>query len=202
MLRQRIARLTVSFLVTMSLMVTGSVTALAKAPSVESTEYKGKGRVEIDFHGKVRYKRLKITVKDTKGKKYKVKNIRRDDDDLNFTIRNFKKGRTYRITVKGVKRRGTAAYGKFTRKVKIPAAAKAGAAISRDKALQIAKNHASKTWNASGFWDVDVERDRYGSQSVWEVSFNGTRNGRPYEFEYEIAVNGGRIIYRHCEYDD
>lgn len=194
MLKQRIARLTVSLLVAMSLIVTGSITALAAAPSVEDIEYKGNGRVEVDFHGDVRYKRVKITVKDTKGKKYKVKSIRKDDDDIKFTIKNFKKGRTYRITIKGVKRVGTAKYGKVKGKVKIPAAANTGSAISKSKAIEIAKNHASKTWGAKGFWDVEAEKDRYGGQSVWEVDFDGTINGQKYEFEYKIAVNGGKIL--------
>lgn len=201
MLKQRIARLSVSLLVAMSLIVTGSVTVLAAAPSVEDVEYKGKGRVEVDFHGDVSYKRVKITVKDTNGKKYKVKSIRKDDDDIKFTIKNFKKGRTYRITIKAVKSWRTRKYSSVKCKVKIPKAA-TGKAISKSKAIEKAKNHASKTWGAKGFWDVDAEKDRYSGQSVWEVDFNGSINGKPYEFEYKIAVNGGKILSKHHEYDD
>ena len=202
MLKQRIARLTISLLAAMSLMIAGSVTVLAAAPSVEDVEYKGKGRVEVDFRQDVSYKKsVKITVKDTSGKKYKVKNVWKDDDEIKFTIKNFKKGKKYKITIKGVKQWGTSGYGKVKTSVKIPAPAK-GNKISKSKAIEKAKNHAKNTWKGKNFRDVEAEKDYYNGQSVWEVEFNGTINGKPYEFEYKIAVNGGKILKSKKEWDD
>ena len=201
MIRKRIVRWTVSLAVMFTMLLASQIGAMAASPTVEDVEHKGKGRVEVDFYGKVRYKNLKVSVKDTSGRKYRVTRVRRDDDDVKFTIRNYKAGKTYRITVKGVKMAGTNSFGKATAKLKIPKAAK-GKAISARKAISKAKKHAKKKWGATGIWDVDVDRDRYRGQPVWEVSFSGNINGQEYEFEYEIARKGGKILRREKELDD
>ena len=201
MIRKRIVRWTVSLAVMLTMLLASQIGAMAASPTVEDVEHKGKGRVEVDFYGKVRYKNLKVSVKDTSGRKYRVTRVRRDDDDVKFTIRNYKAGKTYRITVKGVKMAGTNSFGKATAKLKIPKAAK-GKAISARKAISKAKKHAKKKWGVTGIWDVDVDRDRYRGQPVWEVSFSGNINGQEYEFEYEIARKGGKILRREKELDD
>lgn len=201
MIRKRIVRWTVSLAVMLTMLLASQIGAMAASPTVEDVEHKGKGRVEVDFYGKVRYKNLKVSVKDTSGRKYRVARVRRDDDDVKFTIRNYKVGKTYRITVKGVKMAGTNSFGKATAKLKIPKGAK-GKAISARKAISKAKKHAKKKWGVTGIWDVDVDRDRYRGQPVWEVSFSGNINGQEYEFEYEIARKGGKILRREKELDD
>lgn len=201
MINKRMIRWTVSLAVMLTMVFTSQITAMAASPTIEEVEHKGKGRVEVEFFGKVKYKKLKIYVKDTSGKKYKVKNIRKDNDDVKFTIKNYKKGKKYRITIKGVKRAGTNTYGKATAKLTIPKSAK-GKAISSSKAIAKAKKDAKSKWGATGIWDVDVDRDRYKGQPVWEVSFSGTIKGKPYEFEYEIARKGGKILRRTKELDD
>lgn len=201
MIRKRIVRGTVSLAVMLTMLLASQIGAMAASPTVEDVEHKGKGRVEVDFYGKVRYKNLKVSVKDTSGRKYRVTRVHRDDDDVKFTIRNYKAGKTYRITVKGVKMAGTNSFGKATAKLKIPKAAK-GKAISARKAISKAKKHAKKKWGVTGIWDVDVDRDRYRGQPVWEVSFSGNINGQEYEFEYEIARKGGKILRREKELDD
>lgn len=201
MIRKRITKLAVTLVMMMAMLLGSGVTAMAASPTVEEVEHKGKGRVEVDFYGNVRYKNLKVTVKDTSGKKYKVSRVRRDSDEVKFTINNYKRGKTYKITVKGVKVAGTEKYGKATAKLKIPKSAK-GKAISASKAVSKAKKDAKSKLGATGIWDVDVDRDRYRGTPVWEVSFSGTINGEPYEFEYEIARKGGKILRREKEYDD
>ena len=100
-------------------MVVAAVPAFA-APKVRKAEYEGKGRVEVDFNSKVRYKNVKVTVKDNKGAGYSTKINEKDDDDLTFTINNFKTGSTYTYTISGVRKNGEKNYGSVTGKVSIP----------------------------------------------------------------------------------
>ena len=77
-------------------MVVAAVPAFA-APKVRKAEYEGKGRVEVDFNSKVRYKNVKVTVKDNKGAGYSTKINEKDDDDLtpatkeNMTLEDLEK---------------------------------------------------------------------------------------------------------------
>ncbi len=196
---KKITRVFTVLTVMMTMLFGAQTGAFAAAPTIEDIEHTGKGRIEVDFHQDVQYKNSKVVVKDTKGNKYKVKNIYRDDDDMKFTIKNYKKGRTYKITIKGVRKQGTSKYGKVTGKVKIP---KASSTISRSKAISIAENHAKKTWGATGFYNEDAEKDYYNGKSVWEVDFEGTENGATYEYEYKINRSSGKIMYSNRELDD
>jgi len=99
--------------------IVAAVPAFA-APKVKKAEYEGKGRVEVDFNSKVKYKNVKVTVKDNKGAAYSTKINEKDNDDLAFTIKNFKTGRTYTYTISGVKKNNESSYGKVTGKVTIP----------------------------------------------------------------------------------
>ena len=198
---KKFLRIPIVLAASLIMLLAASVSAMAAAPIVEDVDYEGSGRVEVEFYGKVQYKNVKVKVKDTSGKSYTASIINKDSDDIKFRIKNYKTGKTYKISVKGVRERGTSAYGTATCKLKIPKAS-SGKSISASKAVSIAKKDAKSRWNAKGIWDVDVERDRYRGVPVWEVSFSGTIKGRPYEFEYEIARKGGKILYREKEYDD
>ena len=200
---KKMKRIAVSLAMALTMLMSSVVGVSASAPTIEEIEHKGNGRIEVEFYGKVKYRRAKVYVKDTSGKKYKVTRVRKDDDDIKFTIKNFKRGKTYKITIKGVKVRGTKKYGKRTGRITIPKVA-TGKAITGAKALEIAKKHATGTWKASNLWDVDCERDTFRGQKVWEVDFDGLINGVHYEFEYKIAVNGGKILasYHKVDYDD
>lgn len=101
-------------------MVAAAMPAFA-APKIKKAEYEGKGRVEVDFNSKVRYKNVKVTVKDNKGASYSVKINEKDHNDLTFTIKKFKTGRTYTYTISGIRKSGEKSYGKVTGKVAIPA---------------------------------------------------------------------------------
>ena len=83
--------------------IVAAVPAFA-APKVKKAEYEGKGRVEVDFNSKVKYKNVKVTVKDNKGATYSTTINEKDNDDLTFTIKNFKTGRTYTYTISGIKK--------------------------------------------------------------------------------------------------
>lgn len=92
------------------------------SPKIKEAEYEGNGRVEVDFGSKVKYKNVKVTVKDSKGKAYSTKINEKDDDDLTFTIKKFKKGLTYTYKISGIKKKTEKNYSTITGKVKIPAA--------------------------------------------------------------------------------
>ena len=66
----------------------------AAAPKKESVEYKGNGRVDVEFRTKVNYKNTSVTVKDSSGKRYSAYIVDKDSDDLEFRIKNFKKDGT------------------------------------------------------------------------------------------------------------
>lgn len=119
-MRQRITRFAVVLMTVGALLFTSQTSAEARAPYIEDVEHKGGGRIEVDFHGDVSYSNCKITVKDNKGKKYKAVKIRKDEDDLRFTIKKYKRGRTYKITISGIRLIGTSGYGKRSCKVRIP----------------------------------------------------------------------------------
>jgi hypothetical protein len=110
-------------LATLMIMVWATIAAVPAfaAPKVKKAEYEGKGRVEVDFNSKVKYKNVKVTVKDNKGASYSTKINEKDNDDLAFTIKNFKTGRTYTYTISGVRKSGEKSYGTVTGKVSIPA---------------------------------------------------------------------------------
>ena len=43
----------------------------AEAPTVDSVEYKGSGKVEVEFYEDVSYKNTRVTVKDSSGRNYR-----------------------------------------------------------------------------------------------------------------------------------
>lgn len=199
MKRNIIARASLMAVLIMTLVITSAIPAFASAPRLEKAKYEGSGKVDVDFTRDVYYKHSKVTVKDSKGKTYKAVITNRDDDDLDFRIKNFKTARTYYFTIKGVKVRGTSSYGTVKGTVKIPSVK---STISRTKALSIAKKHAANKWGASGFYDVDADRDTYRGINVWEVDFSTYSRGGEYEYEYEISLKTGKILSCHREWDD
>ena len=247
-MKRIISRVLLTAVITMTMMLAGAISSFAAAPAIEDIEYKSNGRVEVEFYGKVKYNKAKVSVKDNSGKKYKVTSIKKDDDDINFTIKNFKPGKTYKITISGVKTRTSKKFGKVTGNIKVPAAKKSAKkkipvapktpvtpktpvapmapetivaapstnnnvafntaavatinTIDAAAAIKIAQDHAAKTWGAGRFWKVEVESDREYGQAVWEVEFNGTINNMPFEFDYDIAMNGGKILQAKHEFDD
>lgn len=92
------------------------------SPKIKEAEYEGNGRVEVDFGTKVSYKNAKVTVKDSNGKAYSTKINKKDDDDLTFTIKSFKKGLTYTYKISGIRKKTEKSYSTITGKIKIPAA--------------------------------------------------------------------------------
>lgn len=189
------------------------VSAASKgAPRIEDVEYKSKGVVEVDFVGNVKYKNVKITAKDNKGKKYSVSVVNRDKDDIKFKIKKFKKNRTYTFNIKGVKKWKADKYRTIKGKVRIPAEKKVNPAPNQDqsqnqdrnqnkdqnligleKARAIALEDAGM--NAADVTFVQAKEDYDDGRLVYEVDFCG--NGA--EYEYDIDARTGEILKRDIE---
>lgn len=104
--------------------IAASPVAAASAPKIDDVDYEGKGKVEVEFKGKVRYSNSSVTVKDASGKAYTAKITDRDSDDITFRIKNYKTATTYHFTIHGIKKRGASSYSSVSGKVRIPAAGK------------------------------------------------------------------------------
>ena len=102
-----------------ALLTMGSIPARA-AVHIEEIEYDGKGKFEIDFTSDVKYKKFKLTVKDSKKKAQKVRIIEKDEDELDFRIVNNKPGETYSYKITGIRKKGDKKNTTLTGKVRIP----------------------------------------------------------------------------------
>ncbi len=114
--------------------------------------------LEVDFISRVMWKgSAKVTsVKDNKGKTYKGYLGERDDDDCEIYISKLKTGRTYTITISGIKEFGTAKYRKLTLKVKIPAAG------SSSKKVKVRKVTVD---DDDGITEIDV---KFAGKVIWK----------------------------------
>ena len=182
-----------------ALLITTAASAFAAAPAIRKTEYEGKGRVDVDFTKKVAYKNAKVTVKDSDGTAYTATIIDKDNDDLDFKIKNYKEGKTYTFTISGVRVKGTKKYGKVSGQVEIPAPAPAK--VAKADAIKKAVSHAKKKLNASNIRDKEAQKDTYKGTPVWEVEFEGKIDGKWYDFEYDIRRSDGKILNYEYEID-
>ena len=94
--------------------------AAGTTPRIEEVSYEGNGKVEVEFDRAVQYKNLKITVTDTSKKKYKVRILEKDDDELEFQIVKYKKGKKYNFKIKSVRYKKYRVYKTVKGSVKIP----------------------------------------------------------------------------------
>ena len=86
--------------------VKGSFTVPAKV-AIRKVKYDAKDReLDIDFNGKVKYRAVKVTVKDGAGKAYAARITEKGDDDLEVKVTGLKKGKTYTVAVSGVALKG------------------------------------------------------------------------------------------------
>lgn len=119
-MKKRIRTLVCTLMV-MMFVIAASIPALA-SPKIREAEYKGNGRIEVEFKTAVKYKSPKVKVTDSKGTTYSTTIRSKDSDDLTFEIKNYKKGETYKYTVTGVKQKKEKNYGQVSGSITIPAA--------------------------------------------------------------------------------
>ena len=182
MKRRRSIRISIIFSMFVVLLLALHMTALAAAPGIDEIRYKGKGRIKVEFHGKVRYKHVKVTVKDNNGKKYKVKNVRKDSNDIRFTIVKYKKGKTYKITISGVKKKGTGKYGKVSGRCMITPTVKTVPRLTSLQTESIAESYLT-----AAHYQVYLK----GAY----VSYAGYSDSHGYWNVVASDVNGKRCIY-------
>lgn len=200
--RIRLTRLPVAIVLILALVMgLAASPSFAAAPHKEKVKYLGKGKVEVEFDDDVDYRRTKVTVRDTSGKKYKASIYKKDDDEIRFRIKKYKKGKTYKFTIRGVRDEDTRSYGKVTGKVKIKKAVKKTTYISKSKAKSIAYSDAKKRTGVKSFYALDIDRDRDDGVRVWEVQFKGKTGTYEYEYDYEIREKGGKILKRDIDRD-
>ena len=99
---------------------TTTTSAKVTALTIKEVEYDLKDKeLEIDFNSKVQYKNPKVTVQDSNGKTFEAKIYSKDDDDLEAIVFGLQKGKTYKVTVSGVAKRGTTGYTTVTATLKV-----------------------------------------------------------------------------------
>lgn len=168
--------------------------AAKKAPKIDDVDYSGKSKVKVEFAQKVKYKKTKVQIKDTKGKKYKARIIKKNGDALKFKIRKAKKNRTYTFKVKGVKNIGTSGYTTVKGKVTVPKKNVSRAdRIGEDRAKEIALNDAGVSSAEAKMMNVEFDYD--DGAAVYEVEFIANNK----EYEYEIDAVTGDILEKDVE---
>ena len=100
----------VSMVLALAMILSLSVNVFAAAPVIEDVEYEGRGLVEVEFKKDVRYKNVKVTVKNAAGTKMTAKIVDKDEDDLTFFVKNLKPGAKYTFTISGVRAGRTGSY--------------------------------------------------------------------------------------------
>ncbi len=88
----------------------GSARAEEKKPEIKSVEYQGNEKVEVEFSGKVSWKKAKVTVTDTEGTVYKTKILEKDRNEIEVKVKALTAGKTYTYTITGIARKGTKKY--------------------------------------------------------------------------------------------
>ena len=176
-----------------SIGVVPSSAASKYAPKIEDIDYEGSGVVDVEFVGDVKYRNVKVTVKDNKGKKYKAKILKRDEDDLKFKIKKYKTNRTYTFKIKGVKNWNAGQYRTAKGKVKIK---KSTGKIGIAKAKKIALKNAGLTASQVRFIKAKLDYD--DGRYIYDVEFY--KGG--VEYDYEIHAKTSRSLDKDIDYDD
>lgn len=112
----------IAMLLTVTLLAMALSSAMAAAPKVKGTGYEGNGVVEVEFRTEnVRYKCVKVVVKNAAGKALPVKILELDDDEITFKVSGFKAGAKYCYTVSGVRAGKSGSYGSVRGCFRVPA---------------------------------------------------------------------------------
>lgn len=186
MKRRRSIRISIIFSMFVVLLLALHMTVLARTPRIDAIKHKGKGRIKVEFHGKVRYKNVKVTVKDSSGKKYKVKKIKKDSNEIRFTIVKYKERKTYKITISGVKKKGTGKYGKVSGRCTITPKVKSVPRITSSQAKSIANGYVS----FEGVYVAEI----YYSDGYYEATLLNANKKRE-RFIIRIDGQTGAVVY-------
>lgn len=91
--------------------VKGSFRTPSNKPVIKKVTYDSiRESLEVDFATNVEYNNLKVTVKDAAGNKLSVDNIEKELDELEMDVDGITVGKTYTVTVSGVRVKGVGSY--------------------------------------------------------------------------------------------
>ena len=91
---------------------------------IESVDYEGNGRIEVEFKTPVRYYRtFRVAAHNTAGKKMGTEIIKKGEDELLFRIIGAQPGQTYIFVVNGIRKQGESVKTRITRRITIPKSA-------------------------------------------------------------------------------
>lgn len=161
--------------IALGLIMAFSVSVFADV-SISKINYKGSGKVQVTFSGKVSYNDTKVTIEDNNGVSYDASVMSKDNKNIQFVIKRYKTGRTYTFTISGVSKES------FSGSFKI---------IAKNTAITTAKNTAKKKWKATEFSDVSAKSSTYKGTSVWKVSFKSGNS----KYVYMVTQQKGKVIY-------
>lgn len=91
---------------------------------IESVDYEGNGRIEVEFTTPVRYyNTFRVAVHNTAGKQMGTEIISKGEDELVFRIVGAQPGQTYIFVINGIRKQGESVKTRLTRRVTIPKSA-------------------------------------------------------------------------------
>ncbi len=192
----------ISLIITVMLLVTMAASAMAAAPTVKKVEYEGGKKVEVEFKGRVSYKNPDIIVKDSKGSELSARILKKDNDDISFSVSGLKAGEKYTFTLTGVRAGSSGSFGSVKGSFTIPAKVAIRKVIydSRDHELDIDFNGKVKYKNvrvsvkdASGK-AYTAKITEKGDDDL-EVRVTGLKKGKTYKVTVSgVALKGGSFI--------
>ena len=174
MKKSGIFRLSLILVVIATLFICASSISFA-ATSVKRVNYKGGGKVEITFASKVTYSSPKVAVKDNNGTSYSASITKKGSTSLSLKISKYKTGKTYKVSISGIKSGGVVTSFKI---------------VSKKTAIATAKRRAKSSWGAKGFSNVEGESTTYKSTAVWKITF--ASGG--FNYTYWISQQTGSIL--------
>lgn len=140
-------------------------------PGIEDVEYEGNGRVELEFDQDVRFQNLKVTVRDSSGKRYKTRILQTGEDELCFSILNWAAGKTYTCIIEGVRGRS----------------AKGNSWYSVSAAVQIPKKNTALSNDGIKDIEYDVEDQTLSFDFWYRVEFKSS---------VSVQISKGERIYK------
>ena len=91
---------------------------------IESVDYEGNGRIEVEIKTPVRYYRtFRVAAHNTAGKQMGTEIIKKGEDELLFRIIGAQPGQTYIFVVNGIRKQGESVKTRITRRITIPKSA-------------------------------------------------------------------------------
>jgi len=70
-----------------------------------------KNKVLVQFKGKVAYENLAVVVTDADGKELEAKIVKKTKSQIKLSVKGLEKGKTYTVTVNGIKQKSEKAFG-------------------------------------------------------------------------------------------